>query len=111
MRYKKGATFTKLKPQAWYAVGVAEAVYRTYGLRLTVTCGDDSHEHKPQSLHNKGLAVDLRTRNVPAELLGQLFGSLKNILNPMGYDLVREDTHIHVEFDPKTGETWLTEVS
>ena len=90
----------------WYACGIAEMVYRTNGLEFIVTSLADSHETRPASLHNKGLAVDLRTRHVPHELLQTIRRSISRALRPMGFDVILETDHMHIEFDPKDGKNW-----
>lgn len=105
MNLKDGVTQQGVHPSIWYAIGLAEAVYKTNGLRLVITSLTDG-EHMKDSLHYSGRAVDLRTRNVPTDMLKSLYGSLVNILNPMGYDVILEADHLHIEFDPKPGENW-----
>ena len=107
MTFKEGVTKANTQPPIYYAIGAAEVIYTSFGHRLVVTALTDGHEDRPLSLHNKGLAVDLRTRDIPADGLGPVFGSLTNLLNPLGFDVVLEKDHIHIEYDPKGGETWL----
>lgn len=107
MTLKEGVTKQGVQPPIFYALGVAEMVYRYNGLRLVVTSLTDSHAHKPKSLHNKGLAVDIRIRNIPHDLLRMVHGSLHSVLNGMGFDVVLEKDHIHIEFQPKgPAENW-----
>lgn len=97
------------KAQVWYAIGIAEAIYKVHGARLVVTCITDSHSDKPASLHPKGFAVDMRTRGIAADQVKQILGSLRNILDPLGYDVLLEgdpQPHIHCEYQPKVGENW-----
>jgi hypothetical protein len=109
VKLKKDVTFSKLKPEAWYALGVARAIYSKNGAEFVWTCGDDSHEGKPNSKHNVGLAVDLRTNHVPIYTAQKLVKEIKDILDVDGFDVILEAAppHIHVEFDPKPGEKWL----
>jgi len=69
----------------------------------------DGHEDRPKSLHHKGLAVDIRTRNVPLDLRQGLFRAIYSALNPLGFDVVIEANppHIHIEYDPKDKESWF----
>lgn len=106
MILKAGVDVNNVQPPVWYAIGVAEVIYRNQGLKLTVTSLTDSHQSKPDSLHNKGLAVDLRTRNVPLGLISIIDHTLRGILDPMGFDVILEVDHIHIEYDPKPGEIW-----
>lgn len=106
MILKTSVTKQGVQPPIWYAIGVAEMVYRYQGLTLVITSLTDSHADRPASLHNKGLAVDFRIRHIPPELLRTTHGSLSNVLSPLGFDVILEANHIHVEFDPKSGEHW-----
>lgn len=105
MTLKDGVKFENTRREIWYAIGVAEVLYKTHGLSLVVTSLEDG-QHLETSLHYSGRAVDLRTRNIPVELLRTVHGGLVNILNPLGYDVILEKDHIHIEYDPKHGENW-----
>ena len=50
------------------------------------------------SKHGEGLAFDCRL--LPGWLEGG-FEALKSVLHPLGFDVVLEKDHTHVEFDPK----------
>lgn len=111
MNIKKGVQFKSVSPQVYYAIGIAEIVYLDRGYRLVVTAGTDG-QHKTGSLHYLGLAVDLRTRELSPTDLDYIYHKLNSILDPMGYDVLKEDTHIHIEYDPKTADhNWIEEVS
>ena len=74
------------------------------GMTLTSTyegyVGDGVHgEH---SLHYKGCAVDLRTKDVSLTRIAPFIRALKELLGS-DYDIVNEGDHIHVEYDPKRG--------
>lgn len=92
-----------------YAVGIAEIIYEFHGAKMVVTSLDDS-THSKNSLHYKGLAVDLRTNNLSADQRGRIFQSLKEKLEPLGYDCIDEGDHFHVEHDPKGAETFIKRV-
>jgi len=85
--------------------------FNEFGREMTVTSLRDGHEHKPKSLHNKGLAADLRTRHLGKDERTLVFGRLKKHLDYWGYDVVLEPDHIHVEYQPKGDEDWQVEVS
>lgn len=106
MIFKTGVESVNVQPPIWYAVGVAEMIYRYQDLPLIITSLTDSHADRPQSLHNQGLAVDLRIKHIPIGLVQPVFNSIQSILNPMGFDIVLETDHIHIEYDPKPGEFW-----
>lgn len=71
--------------------------------------------HMNHSLHYVGMAVDIRTRDFVADLRSaeeikqKVFEAIKARLKPLGFDVVFEADHIHVEYDPK-GIVWPLEV-
>ena len=84
-----------LDPILKAALAEIEYVYAKFHTELVITSGKDG-THGNNSLHYEGKAVDLRTWNV----LDALVKQLKVHLGP-NYDVVLEDTHLHVEYDPK----------
>lgn len=107
MNLKESVNHQAVRREIWYALGVVDVIYRFNNLKLVVTSLTDG-KHKPNSLHYSGLAVDLRTRDIPTDLLRSVHRSIHDFLNPLGYDVVLEPDHIHLEFDPKPGENWIT---
>jgi len=57
-------------------------------------------KHMRGSLHYKGLAVDIRSRNLTQQDKDHIQAQLQAILGP-DYDVVVEKIHFHVEYDPK----------
>lgn len=108
MKLKESVTKQDVKPPIWYACGIVEMIYRANNLQFVVTSMTDSHDDRPKSLHLKGLAVDIRTRDIPPGLLDQVFKSVQAVLNPKGFDVAPEGDHLHVEYDPKPNEDWMT---
>ena len=103
MKAKKSVNLEGVGFEIGYALGVAEMVYFTNGARMVVTSARDG-KHSAKSLHYSGRAVDIRTRNLLPETLNRVFGALRKILEPAGFDVVPESDHIHIEFQPKAGE-------
>src|SRR4051812_710734 len=99
MLYDPDVRVEGVQPPIWYALGIVEVVYRINGLRCTVTSLTDG-KHGENSLHAKGLAGDVRTRGLNDILLRTIHGSINSILNPLGYDIVLEKDHIHIEYQP-----------
>lgn len=68
---------------------------------VTITSATDG-QHMLTSLHYSGSAIDFRTRDLglSREGLGDLAGELSSALGP-DFDVVLEDTHLHVEWQPK----------
>lgn len=95
---KHGVSLRKLQPQMALALPIVAAMYAKYGYDTTITSGDDG-QHSNVSLHYDGLALDFRTRNCSPADLGPITAELRAAMP--GYDVVRESTHIHIEYDPK----------
>ncbi len=113
MLYRHGASYEALKAPIWYALGLMEGIYVRKGYQMVLAFGDNGVHSVPNTLHGKGLAVDLRTRTLPTSAVATMVAEARLILFPMGFDVVNEhDTvdangvpqpHIHVEYDPKPG--------
>lgn len=56
--------------------------------------------HGKNSLHYKGLAIDIRTKDVALSRIAGFITALKARLGA-DYDVVNEGDHIHIEYDPK----------
>lgn len=65
----------------------------------TITSANDG-KHMDHSLHYKNLAWDLRTHNLEVEQIDKILVGLQQTLG-LGWDVIREADHIHVEYDPK----------
>lgn len=70
-----------------------------FGREAIVTSGNDG-QHMPGSLHYKGLAMDLRTRDQTHAKITAFATRLQMEIGD-DYDVVVEKDHIHVEYDPK----------
>jgi len=109
VKFKHSVVHAGVQAPCWYALGVIEVCYRHRGFEVVVTSLADSHENRPASLHNQGLACDIRIRNIPASTLAFIVSDIKEILEPVGYDIVLENNHIHCEYQPKNGENLIEE--
>lgn len=112
-----------LQSEMYFALGIATALReKMFDMNCVVTSLLDG-EHNPGSLHQKGLACDLRTNDLTLGERQAWFDVLKSELEPVGYDVVWEGkvgatpettgAHIHIEFEPKGRVFWhsLTEVT
>jgi hypothetical protein len=94
----------KLQPEILLAIMIADGVYASCGVRdLMITSLLDG-VHSTNSLHYKGLAVDLRTKGTG--LAQRLFDGVRKALPSTLYDVIlenkdQENEHIHIEYDPK----------
>jgi hypothetical protein len=98
---KPGVDAKGIRNEILLALQVLSSIFAehpTWG-ELVVTSLLDG-EHMDGSLHYQGLAVDVRTRNIPPASLPILESESKTRLG-VDYDVVLEADHLHVEFDPK----------
>lgn len=98
---KTGVDLRGLQPQMVLAYVLIREVYGRHGYTCTITSGSDG-KHGPESLHYKGCALDIRTRDVLPDTLGVMVLEIKQALGGQ-FDVVLEKDHLHVEFDPKDG--------
>jgi len=102
MKLKSGVIIEGLKPEILIGVIIANDTFSKLGHELVITAGLDG-VHMKGSKHYIGQAVDIRSRDILPERLLTVFAALKMNLGA-NFDVVKEDTHIHVEFDPKVGK-------
>jgi hypothetical protein len=117
MYLKKGASLEGASAKTISAVEIVNKIYESFGHELVVTSGTEGHRgdkvHGDNSKHYTGDAFDCRTRifvdeyNVRDE--PKIKAVAKAIREALGkeYDVVIENTHIHVEYDPKLGSGTL----
>lgn len=97
---KPGVKIAGLKPEMQIALDYAEEVYETFNHTLIITEALAETGHVKNSRHYTGHAIDIRIWNLGADL-HRIFGRLLKGLEPMGFDIVLENDHIHIEYDPK----------
>jgi hypothetical protein len=94
---KDGVSLVGLQPEALYGIDVCLFVFHDAGLRMTLTsCRDGAHGK--YSHHFKGLAWDIRVW----DLTGRIDWMCRKLREKLGpdYQVINEDDHIHVEYDP-----------
>ncbi len=69
------------------------------GITPVITSGSESDKHAPNSLHYKNNAVDLRTYDLTQAQIAAVASNLSTSLGN-NYDVVIENNHIHMEYDP-----------
>lgn len=91
-----------IQPEMSSVFPVIDETYESLGYEAWLTSGTEG-EHNPGSLHPKGLATDWRTNHMREDLVPILVARLKKNLGGVRseYDVVVEDDHLHVEFDPE----------
>lgn len=95
---KDGVSCEGMKLPALHAALVCMCVYIEAGQLFTITSITDG-KHSNGSLHYKGLAIDIRTRDLVGITAHHIAELIRNALGN-DYDVVVEATHIHVEYDP-----------
>lgn len=97
-----------------YALDVADKLHKEItGEEMVVTSLRDGH-HNPGSLHPKGFAADLRTKDMDTEHRKKWFEGCIKELYHLGFDVIWEGckgatpattaAHMHIEYDPKPPE-------
>lgn len=71
---------------------------RTHGYEEGVQTAAMDGKHSPRSWHYEGRAADLRTFDMLDKDIDAMLAHLKGKF-PDDYDIVREPTHLHVEYE------------
>ena len=108
MYLKKGVSLRGLQPEMVAALIMVAQV--SYGDFVVTGGTEDAPKRLPNSLHKKGLAVDIRippTRDYehmhdlelvsPSRWKARIDAAFRDT----EYDVVWYDSHVHIEFDPK----------
>jgi len=96
--FKSGVSLVGLQPEALTGIDTCLTVFQDRGLKMTLTsCRDGRHSN--YSHHYKGLAWDIRVWEIQDEI-EDVCEELRDALGE-GYQVINEEDHIHVEFDPK----------
>jgi|WetSurSiteA1Bulk_404760.scaffolds.fasta_scaffold33823_4 hypothetical protein len=103
MKFKAGVKLEGITPEALLGLIVSEQAFKATGTEMVITSVKDG-VHKVGSKHYEGKAFDLRTK--ATGLSRRIAQGVKDLLAPVGYDVILEDVdqdneHLHVEYDPK----------
>lgn len=106
MKTKKGVSIEGLDIRMRPVLIAAERIWIDHVNECVITAGtkftydNGKFIHSVESLHPFGLALDLRTRYF--EGYGEIEEVAEKLRKELGpeFDVVIEDDHIHVEFDP-----------
>lgn len=96
---KRDVKLHTLSPQIVLALLVAWSIYRNRGYRIMITSGNEG-QHMAGSKHYTGDALDLRTNDLPDQMIEEITHDIRDALGP-DYDVIAEPTHLHIEYDPK----------
>ncbi len=110
-----------LTPALLRLIGVLDQAVRLLGRDLTITCGRDGHQAADP--HSRGMAVDVRTRDLPEATILTLHLRLREWLGPLWtvlYEVPTKPTGVlasiayvnpeasaaHLHLQPKKGTEW-----
>lgn len=96
---KHSVLISILEPQMLDGILISHSVYIDAGEEFFISSVTDS-KHGKDSLHPKGRAIDVRTWNLKHKTPEQMAELLRAALG-RDYDVVVEQTHIHIEYDPE----------
>lgn len=99
MKLKEGASLTDVSWRMFDAAIKVESVLAHFAVDTVITAGTDG-KHMAGSLHYKGLALDVRTRDLKDEDKLPAAAAIRQVLGA-GFDVVLEGDHFHIEYDPK----------
>ena len=99
MKIKDGVNIAGLKSEMILGCVIINDYLNKMPVEFVITSGTDG-KHGIGSLHYVGLAVDVRIRDLRPDILQGVVTDLKNRLG-VQFDVVLEQTHIHVEYQPK----------
>jgi len=99
MLIKVGVDISRLRRPIRKILNTLDRIYREFGYELVITSTYEGN-HSPSSLHYANLAIDIR---VPKKDRAKIYEKIRNTLSK-DYDVVNEETHIHIEYDPKDKE-------
>ena len=97
MHFKPGVKVNGIKPEMIVALIVINACGGKQGAVITSVV---EGTHSRGSLHYVGYALDVRIRDRDADEVLMLVKKIRECLTDE-YDVILEDTHIHIEFQPK----------
>jgi len=98
MLIKAGVDISRLNRQIRRALHVIDNAFLDNGEETVVTSTYEGN-HSAASLHYANDAVDIR---IPKKRVKEILSRIKNRLGD-NFDIVDEQDHIHIEYDPKGG--------
>jgi hypothetical protein len=94
---KQGVDLTGVQSEMTIASLIVYGIFDKHGSPSVITSGRDGHHRT--NVHYLGYALDFRTRHMNPDSLPQIQSEIAAALGPQ-FDVVLEDDHLHVEFDP-----------
>ena len=96
-----GARIHGLRPEMVVALIIVKDAFISRGANCVITSGIEGR-HGRGSLHLVGAALDFRTGSMSREQVSEIATEIREGLG-LDFDVVVEDTHLHVEWQPKQG--------
>jgi len=100
MIIKKGVNVNGVQPETIVGMLLTREVLKKAGIDMVVTSITDG-KHRANSLHYAGLAFDIRTWEMPTREMQETIAQRLRVALGDEWDVVIEETHIHIEFDPE----------
>lgn len=94
------ASIRGIQPEMCIAHTLIVALFSRHNVASRLSSGTDG-KHRRASLHYVGYALDISFRGVPPKLIDMLHVEMRSVLGEE-FDVVKEGTHFHVEFQPKS---------
>lgn len=94
----------EIDPELLEGLAVAANIFGRHGLYCMVTSLNDD-QHRTNSLHYKGRAMDLRSHHAPESCKDDILAELRAALGDERWDILLErrgepGEHYHLEIDP-----------
>lgn len=100
LKLKTGVRLLGVKPETVLAINITQSVYQAYGFECVITSLTEGR-HSRGSRHYSGYGFDTRTRHL-GDKKQAVYEAVRAALG-QDFDVVLEPTHMHIEYDPKTG--------
>ena len=101
IRLKRGVFLTGRSTVLFDMILAARTAYAKMGKDVVITSGAEG-THRPDSLHYKGRAIDLRTRHLTDAERVEIMDDMKAALGS-DFQTLFEGDHFHLEYDPPGG--------
>jgi hypothetical protein len=102
IKLKKGVDLHILSPQAVLGMSIVDGVYGEFLEKECWITSVADGKHSRKSLHRLGMAFDVRLPSGVVSMYKTVVSAAKEALGE-DFDVVLEEDHIHVEWDPKGG--------
>lgn len=99
---KDGVSLKGLKPEILNILPVLDRIHAKVVLSRETVITDAISSRPYKSLHPQGYAIDIRIRDLTDEEVLNLYVEIVMAIGQC-YDVVQEDDHIHIEYDPIIG--------